>query len=50
MGADIESITPVYKHHNKRNSRKKLKEEEWHWQNNLKTLRQYRGLYIREES
>ena len=28
---------------------KKLKEREWYWQNNLKTLRQYGGLNIREE-
>ena len=37
VGADIESI------------RKKLKERECNWQNNLKTLRQYGGLNIREE-
>ena len=37
VGADIESI------------RKKLKEREWYWQNNLKTLRQYGGLNVREE-
>ena len=29
--------------------RRKLKEREWYWQNNLKTLRQYGGLNIREE-
>ena len=28
---------------------KKCKEREWYWQNNLKTLRQYGGLNIREE-
>lgn len=37
VGNDIESI------------RKKLKEREWFWQNNLKTLRQYGGLNVREE-
>ena len=37
VGTDIESI------------RKKLKEREWYWQNNLKTLRQYGGLNVREE-
>ena len=37
VGTDIESI------------RKKLKEREWYWQNNLKTLRQYGGLNFREE-
>ena len=37
VGADIESI------------RKKLKEREWYWQNNLKTLRQYGGLNVCEE-
>ena len=37
VGTDIESI------------RKKLKEREWYWQNNVKTIRQYRGLNIREE-
>ena len=36
VGTDIESI------------RKKLKEREWYWQNNLKTLTQYGGLNIRE--
>ena len=29
--------------------RKKLKEREWYWQNNLKTFRQYGGLNVREE-
>ena len=29
--------------------RKRLKEREWFWQNNLKTLRQYGGLNVREE-
>ena len=38
VGTDIESV------------KKKLKEREWYWQNNLKTLRQYGGLNIREES
>ena len=28
---------------------KKCKEREWFWQNNLKTLRQYGGLNVREE-
>ena len=37
VGTDIESI------------RKKLKEREWYWQNNLNTLRQYGGLNVREE-
>ena len=27
--------------------RKKLKEREWNWQNNFKTLRQYGGLNVR---
>ena len=29
--------------------RRRLKEREWFWQNNLKTLRQYGGLNVREE-
>ena len=29
--------------------RKRLKDREWFWQNNLKTLRQYGGLNVREE-
>ena len=37
VGTDIDSI------------RKKLKEREWNWQNNLNTLRQYGGLNVREE-
>ena len=37
VGTDTESI------------RKKLKEREWYWQNNLKTFRQYGGLNVREE-
>ena len=37
VGTDIDSI------------RKKLKEREWYWQNNLKTLRQYGGFNVREE-
>ena len=28
---------------------RKCKEREWYWQNNLKTLRQYGGLNVREE-
>ena len=27
----------------------KCKEREWYWQNNLKTLRQYGGMNVREE-
>ncbi len=28
---------------------KKCKEREWYWQNNLKTLKQYGGMNVREE-
>ena len=37
VGTDIDSI------------RKKLKEREWYWQNNLKSLRQHGGLNVRKE-